>query len=175
MGQPKTWTTLTAEALRAMEWKPLQERRKAFLEARTFDWVGVYGLGYLDLETKLLELGGLGFVPMPEPDLGQLLERGRPFLGMTAQNVRGKSNDCHGNAARKWRTDTDNFSIATGYALPSLDGLWRQHTWLWDGATLYETTVPFLAYWGFVMTSKEAKRLAAAHAPLPPQASRKQG
>jgi hypothetical protein len=167
MGRTKTWQTLTAAALRAKVWPPLDERRKAFLEARTFDWLGVHGLGYLDMEAKLLGVGGLGMVSMPEPDLQQLLERGRPFLGVTVQKARGQVNDCHGNAARKWRTNPDRFHIATGYALASHDGLWRQHTWLWDGVKLYETTVPFLAYWGFVMTPAEAEKLAAAHAPLP--------
>jgi hypothetical protein len=127
MGRTKTWQTLTAEALKAMVWPPLDERRKAFPEARTFDWVGVHGLGYLDMETELLAVGGLGLVSMPEPDLQQLLERGRPFLAVTVQKARGQVNDCHGNTARTWREAKGSLQVATGFAL-SDDALWRQHT-----------------------------------------------
>jgi hypothetical protein len=76
----------------------------------------------------------------------------------------GKPCDCHRNSCDLWEANRNNpdirVHIATGYALTK-DGMWRQHSWVvWIKARsvkIVETTTPRIAYFGFVMTDKEAE------------------
>ena len=43
-----------------------------------------------------------------------------------------------------------------GYGLTAEDGLWRQHTWLWDGVRVLETTCMRDVYFGVVLDRLEA-------------------
>jgi len=52
-------------------------------------------------------------------------------------------------------------TIVTGYSL-SDDGLWREHSWLFDPAIarafeLVETTTPRLRYFGFILNADELR------------------
>jgi hypothetical protein len=55
-------------------------------------------------------------------------------------------------------------NIATGYGL-SEDGLWRQHSWLWNGKKVLETTVPRTIYFGVMLNDVEAARFVMAELP----------
>lgn len=143
--------------------------------------------GYLrlwrQLETLLLQHGGIGVVPplTPEPRIEALighLTGHRPYTPSEAGYSPGEANSCHANAAVLWlRATTDNRRhtvnrIGTGYAL-SDDGLWRQHSWAQAGEFLIETTVERAAYAGVTLTGLDAARFAAENAPeavlaLPP-------
>ena len=83
-------------------------------------------LDHSDAHNVLIFEGG-------EPDVHYLNEHGL-FVELPKRRIRlqeGVPSDCHGNAARIWRTDPERYSIMTGYAL-SADGLWRQHSWAMD-------------------------------------------
>jgi len=64
--------------------------------------------------------------------------------------------NCHGNASKLW-TKSEQLQLVTGYAL-SNDGLWRQHTWVWNPSTdeLIEITVRNEKYFGVVLSDEEA-------------------
>lgn len=102
-----------------------------------------------ELAARLLALGGRALVAPPgrEPHLRLLLGRGRVFDGANAKARRGRAGDCHGNVARLWLRRLADFTVGVGYAL-SDDGLWRQHSWLLDGARVHETTEPRVLYFG---------------------------
>src|SRR5262249_31708061 len=68
---------------------------------------------------------------------------------------RGERSRCHANSAAIWGTDIKKYQLVTGYAL-SDDGIWRQHTWVFDGKHVHETTVARVRYFGFAMGEREA-------------------
>lgn len=107
------------------------------------------------LRDKLLSIGGDFVVPMREPDLKELLERGRLF---STDNIRlhEMRYKCHVNVARLYHFSFKGEKIATGWAL-SDDGLWRQHSWLMtsDGK-IVETTEVRLTYYGVELTEEES-------------------
>jgi hypothetical protein len=53
--------------------------------------------------------------------------------------------------ALRYLADTRAYQITTGYGLTADDGLWRQHSWLWDGKRVVETTVERDIYFGVVL------------------------
>ena len=100
-------------------------------------------------------------VPLHEPDLGALRTRGQLWTGKGHVRCPGEASRCHGNAAALWEANPDLVLLATGYAL-SDDGLWRQHSFAVQARPrrIVETTVPRVAYFGFVLTTKESGRFA---------------
>ena len=85
---------------------------------------------------------------------------------------KGEPSQCHTNSAMLWEANKsrtlegpyrEELALATGYAM-SEDGLWRQHSWCVlrtpARVKVVETTVPRVAYYGFVMTHAEAERFA---------------
>src|SRR4051794_40805108 len=94
---------------------------------------------WLDLQAKLLAIGGKGMVSVPEPHLGILLTRGRIFAGRMPIKVRGWDKQCHNNVVVHHLDRRGELEIVTGYALTS-DDLWWHHSWLWDGQRVLETT-----------------------------------
>lgn len=85
---------------------------------------------------------------------------------------KGEPSQCHTNSAMLWEANKsrtlegpyrEELALATGYAM-SEDGLWRQHSWCVlrtpARVKVVETTVPKVAYYGFVMTHAEAERFA---------------
>ncbi|GHO48634.1 hypothetical protein KSX_67970 [Ktedonospora formicarum] len=115
----------------------------------------------LPLEQQLLLLGGKRMVYRYEPDIEALLERGKAFHG-PRELIPGEARECHSNVAWHWEKQKEKRSIVTGYAL-SMDGLWRQHSWLvqkqqeCERFSLLETTMERLQYFGFLLTDQEAE------------------
>jgi len=113
------------------------------------------------LARGLVRFGGAGVVYLgPEPDLDELFARGQLWPGTRAEHVPGRESQCHRNSSLYWARNMGSALIATGYAL-SEDGLWHQHSWCIDvGADgtprIIESTVPRVAYFGFVMTAEES-------------------
>src|SRR5262249_32204744 len=89
--------------------------------------------------------------------VGRLSQRGQVIAGKPPKRVRGKGNRCHHNVAFRYLDNPFTYEIATGYGLTAADGLWRQHSWLWDGKRVLETTVVRDVYFGVVLD-----RVAAA-------------
>ncbi len=120
--------------------------------------------GWPALEARLLAVGGDRVVPMPELHIAILLARGRVFAGRRARKVWGWENECHGNSVVHYLDSRGRLEIATGYGL-SGDGLWRQHSWLWDGERVLETTVKRRTYYGVVLTPVEAAGFVLCEVP----------
>jgi hypothetical protein len=115
-----------------------------------------------DLERRLLDLGGtLALLFLPDLFVGELLERGRYFLGAGALMHRGMPSECHANVALMFVRSKGAVRIAFGYAL-SDDGLWRQHSWGVDAndGRVIEATERRVRYFGFVLEYPAAVLLA---------------
>lgn len=118
----------------------------------------------LKVRDKLLGFAGHEACMQFEPDDGEnILNRGQFFLGYNANNqkkYKGKPCRCHENSSLLWDANSDNKDchICTGYAL-SKDGCWRQHSWVVIenpcSYTVFETTEPRVAYYGFIMSHDE--------------------
>jgi len=113
----------------------------------------------LKLRDRLLTFGGeQGCMPTIEEDLEQIEERGQLWYGDRIKMMKGEGSQCHYNSCMCWDVNRDKVHIATGYGL-SIDGLWRQHSWLILNRPrkniVVETTIPRVAYFGFVMTDEE--------------------
>ena len=114
------------------------------------------------LRERLLAVAGHELVPPLErdPDLDEVLARGRTSDGRVARRRPGLPSECHSNVAQLYLRNPDSFRIVTGYAL-SPDGLWRQHSWALDaGDTPVETTDERVLYFGFVLSGREARHFA---------------
>lgn len=110
------------------------------------------------LREALLTHGGWGVVPLAgDPHIDRLGSGAAcvwPGAGSRAMKGGGR-NRCHGNAALAFLRRWPDLLIGTGYAL-SDDGVWRQHSWLFEhrqGAptSVRETTVPRLVYAGVIL------------------------
>jgi hypothetical protein len=113
------------------------------------------------LSKKLLRIGGRALV-VPwgdEPHLADLVERGGPMTTRFAAQLPGASRECHWNVIRLYEASAGTVHVGTGYAL-SDDGLWRQHSWGVNAKQIVETTELREAYFGIVLTPREAKSLA---------------
>jgi hypothetical protein len=115
---------------------------------------------YEMLKQKLLSVGGRDVSRQPDPHVDGLVARGEVFPASPRKKVRGTRNRCHQNVALSYaRNQTvgsgPSCEIATGYALSS-DGIWRSHSWLWDGEQVVETTADFQAYFGVLLDPAEA-------------------
>lgn len=129
--------------------------RAAWLRDKEDTWLK-YNPKIKPLRDKLLSIGGDFVVPMREPDLKELLERGRLFStdGIRLHEMRYK---CHVNVARLYHFSFKGEKIATGWGL-SDDGLWRQHSWLvTSDGKIVETTVLRLMYYGVELTEEESQ------------------
>lgn len=84
---------------------------------------------------------------------------------VTCRFHRGGRSACHANAVALWRSGKA-LAIGTGYAL-SDDGLWREHSWAWDGdGVLLETTESRTRYFGIRMEGTRAEAFASWIAPV---------
>jgi hypothetical protein len=103
------------------------------------------------LEAKLLAVGGTRVVPLPDPHIDLLIQQGQVIAGEPAKKLRGRQSQCHHNVALRYLDNPFTYRIATGYGLTAADGLWRQHSWLWDGKRVVETTVVRDVYFGVAL------------------------
>ena len=112
------------------------------------------------LKQRLLLYGGEAVVIHHEPDLENILARGRLVLGKTAIFQPGKRNECHENATAVYQSS--GHPIVTGYAL-SVDGAWRQHSWNVHKKSerIIESTSQWLGYFGFVLDEDECRTFSA--------------
>ncbi len=118
-----------------------------------------------ELATRLLELGGERVViPFDSEEVSALFvaEGSLSDPGLKPKLQLGEPNDCHGNAARLWKKSKAGAVLVTGYALS--DGVWRRHSWVTDGATLFETTEAREAYFGASLPKPMAKSFYEAYA-----------
>ena len=137
----------------------ISDHQRAFLDIKRLEHLQLYP-EFTKLEQKLLSMGGEMVVPRQEPDQDKILSRGWLWVGDNIKIISGALSNCHGNVAESWRRNRRRYSIATGWAL-SDDGLWRQHSWIFEGRTLIETTTPREKYFGFVLTPLEAQQFEA--------------
>ena len=115
----------------------------------------------LDLRDRLLSFGGNeALMPPVEEDLEAIASRGELWYAEDVALMPGGTSQCHSNSASLWDANRNTLLLATGYAL-GRDGLWRQHSWcVWPaptGGRVVETTMPRIAYFGFVMTEEESE------------------
>lgn len=102
------------------------------------------------LKEKLLNIGGNRVAWLPnDSHLPNLVKEGRSFSLDKRKKVKGEVNHCHANTARLF-LKMENISIITGYALNG--DVWIQHSWGYDGKRVVETTSPFNAYYGVVLS-----------------------
>jgi hypothetical protein len=113
------------------------------------------------LSRKLLRIGGRALV-VPwgdEPHLADLVERGGSMTTRFAVQFPGAPRECHWNVIRLCEASAGTVHVGTGYALTS-DGLWQQHSWGVNAKQIVETTELREAYFGIVLTPREAKSFA---------------
>lgn len=139
---------------------PLTDEERAFLDTRLADHLNAQP-EFATLVERLLAIAGMHIVAprAPEPDIDILLARGQIWAGKS-RLIPGYPSRCHENAAYLYMRNAKRFCIVTGYAL-SNDGLWRQHSWIYDTAPLkrlrtVETTERRERYYGVVLDQAEA-------------------
>jgi hypothetical protein len=88
--------------------------------------------------------------------LTDLVSKGQVF-DQPVKSRKMTANRCHENAATIWAKDLKHTRIVTGYAL-SVDGLWRQHSWVLKKDKLYETTVSRDKYFGIILDEVESAK-----------------
>ncbi len=120
-----------------------------------------YWRKWRELEAILLAIGGrtLGAI-RDEPDLDDILKRGKLIKNPHATFIRGESNACHANAGFLFEQSPEDTRVMTGYALTG--GQWVQHSWAYDieANFVIETTIPRDKYFGFLMTKQESQKFA---------------
>lgn len=114
-------------------------------------------LKILQLRDRLLKIGGEEVcMPFGEEDIDNILKYGQLWTN-TPKLMEGDPSQCHYNSCCLWNRNRTDTLIATGYGL-SEDGMWRQHSWVihmkTSGNRVIETTVPRIAYYGYVMNNK---------------------
>ena len=112
------------------------------------------------LGEKLLALGGSRVCHQDEPHLDSLVERGQVFTAKGRQYLRGELHRYHAIACLHYAEtyalgSGPSCELVTGYALHQ-DGLWRQHSWLWDGKRVIEPNLKPILYFGVMLTPAEA-------------------
>ena len=145
----------------------MYKKRKEFLNHR-FKRLLKIDIRYQDLNKKLLSIGGEIVVPMPEPHLEEILNRGQIYKDKNSihyeKGLRTYPSECHINISYDYvRFCGKDFKIITGWALSS-DGYWRQHTWgLWKGHII-ESTVSRMLYFGYELNSEESVQFVFSNA-----------
>jgi hypothetical protein len=156
------------DRIKAETFPPLEPEREALLRQRNR---GAFAEEprRAELERRLLDLGGLmALLFLPEPQLAELLDRGRDFPGTGARVEPSLPSACHANVARLFLRTEGAVRVATGYALSAEDGLWRQHSW---GVApvderVVETTECRLRYYGIVLDDDEVPSFVLGNIPF---------
>ncbi len=155
LSRPFGIKTLTAVALAKMKWKRIKNDTKTMLAAEV-SVLSAFNPAYNDARALLLAIGGIDARFAPDDDIVKIASRSQSFFDVPIQMILGDPSRCHWNAAKLWNEDKSNRQIVTGFAI-SDDGLWRLHSWAWDGSKVIETTEARLAYWGCVLTPAECE------------------
>ena len=109
-------------------------------------------------ERRLLDPGGtFALLFLPDPRVGERLDRGHFFTGSGAPMCPGEPSGCHANAAMIYVRSRGRARMDSGYDL-SDDGLWRQHSWGIDSrdGRILETTERRVRYDGYVQDDHES-------------------
>ena len=116
------------------------------------------------LHEKLLSIGGEEVAIKFESDLDKIMLFGEVFDGKNSHKVKGIKSSCHLNSALIWMNNKDATVICIGWAL-SKDGVWRQHTWIFDKEfnAIVETTEKRIAYFGFRLNLEESEEFSKAN------------
>lgn len=165
----------SAKAKAAFTWNPMDDEwrdnclesqwwaQSTFEEAsKFFDPQRPLSRKLFDIRDKLLSFGGeMACMPaFPDADTDYIIKYGQFWLGKNHKMMRGLPSQCHYNACSLWLENKDNTRICTGFAL-SKDGMWREHSWLVQyrpsSNIIVETTVPRVAYFGYVMTKEQCE------------------
>ena len=118
------------------------------------------------LERRLLALGGERIIPAGhEPDLDNILRRGRQVDGSSVVFIEGEPLACHSNVGFLFEEYPEDIRVMTGFALSN--GQWNQHSWVYDIKDHYiiETTFKRDKYFGFLMTRRESEKFAKENPP----------
>ncbi len=141
--------------------KALSDERRAFLRERMKALAAQHPM-VRELERKLLAVGGeaVVFPPSLPPSsvfpFERIVRDGQVWRLRWAR-IPGRPSGCHENSAAEWWRSRGRAQIVTGWALTSDDGLWRQHSWcMRDGRILETTSASWSAYFGAVLTGREA-------------------
>lgn len=107
------------------------------------------------LKEKLLSYGGDIVAETYEEDIDKLLKRGEFFEPVEVVVRKMTPSKCHRNCADVYNKNK-NLKIVTGWAL--LDGVWIQHSWLYDSVynEIIETTEWREGYFGFILNKEES-------------------
>ena len=113
-----------------------------------------------DLKVKLLAIGGNRVSPQPDPHIDIVLARGRAFETKGRKRLRDELHRCHTVAALYYARHYalghgGTCEICTGYAL-SDNGMWRPHSWAWDGRRVIEPNIEPVLYFGTILGTQEA-------------------
>lgn len=138
---------------------PIPPEQKQFLDDKNAARIE-HDKGLSMLRDMLLEIGGEEVCLEFEPDLERLLKRGRTWQRTNKiKMMRGEPCHCHSNSAHLWKDNKGKIAIIVGWGL-SDDGIWRQHTFCWRHETqqVVETTTRRIAYFGTMLTEREATR-----------------
>ncbi len=91
----------------------------------------------------------------------KMIDRG-VFFGKTNRYIKRGMEicGCHSNSAYLYHKNPKKYKIVTGYGL-SEDFVWRCHSWLVEPLKngqfkVVETTLPRIAYYGYILTDEEA-------------------
>jgi hypothetical protein len=134
----------------------MNDQQKSFLVRRLME-VSREQPEIIALREKLLEIGGVEIVALPDEDIPSLVRKGEMMDGPVTRRPMRVSR-CHHNVADLWRGKRKRsriIAIATGYAL-SDDGLWRQHSWALTNSGIIETTEPRVRYFGVTLSGQAA-------------------
>ncbi len=124
------------------------------------------------LITKLESLiPGTIVIPQFEDDLDLLLKNGK-LIVVPVRILEMRTSKCHENAADLHIAYPKRLKIQTGWAFTKNDGLWRQHSWVFDRKKkqIIETsTIIRSKYWGVTLKGKSLKEFLfwQDSAPLP--------
>jgi hypothetical protein len=127
-----------------------------------------------ELKRRLLSIGGWAVaLRETEPDLDAILSRGVLLRGDDAVQDVAKDGQCHLNSAMQHLLNPKGRAVMTGYAL-SEDGMWRQHSWIYDLASdaVVETTEKRVGYFGVLLDDVEAIIFCTRNVPFSAEAQR---
>jgi len=137
---------------------PIPDGQASFLRQK-FDYVAAEQPDWVPFREQLLEHGGEEVVAVYDPDLPTFIASGEAWPGAGALLELGELSHCHQNVADLWRAGAID-AIGTGFSL-SEDGLWRQHSWGFDGDQVVETTELRELYFGLRLEGPLADEFAA--------------
>jgi hypothetical protein len=115
------------------------------------------------LQERLLKIAGeFVLFPVIEEDIDAILDRSVEIKAVPSKIVlmEGEFGKCHMNSSLLWDENKERTKIMTGYALTLDDGIWRQHSWVWDiwKKRICETSVSRDWYYGFRMKKNECEK-----------------